>query len=123
MKNMLAALAKDAVVLIDAPPLLPVTDAAVLARAADGAILVIRTGKTTQDQLDQSLGNLEKVKGRVLGSVLNYVPSKGRDAYSYYGTYTAASAPPADTPSAHDRDEKDALGALEAAAGGRRARV
>ncbi|UKA70294.1 polysaccharide biosynthesis tyrosine autokinase [Arthrobacter sp. FW306-06-A] len=122
MKNMLAALAKDAVVLIDAPPLLPVTDAAVLSRAADGAILVIRTGKTTQEQLDLSLGNLEKVKGRVLGAVLNYVPSKGRDAYSYYGTYTAASTPPAETASAHGRDEEDTLGALEAAAGGRRAR-
>ncbi|TQJ59903.1 capsular exopolysaccharide synthesis family protein [Arthrobacter sp. SLBN-83] len=123
MKNMLAALAKDAVVLIDAPPLLPVTDAAVLSRAADGAILVIRTGKTTQEQLDQSLGNLEKVKGRVLGAVLNYVPSKGRDAYSYYGTYTAASASSAETASAHGRDEENTLGALEAAAGGRRARV
>jgi len=123
MKNMLAALAKDAVVLIDAPPLLPVTDAAVLSRAADGAVLVIRTGKTSQEQLDQSLGNLEKVKGRVLGAVLNYVPSKGRDAYSYYGTYTAASTQPAERASAHGRDEEDTLGALEAAAGGRRARV
>ncbi|MEO5314971.1 polysaccharide biosynthesis tyrosine autokinase [Pseudarthrobacter sp. CC12] len=93
MKNMLTTLAKDAVVLIDAPPLLPVTDAAVLSRAADGAILVIRTGRTTQEQLDQSLGNLEKVKGRVLGAVLNYVPTKGRDAYSYYGTYSATPAP------------------------------
>ena len=123
MKNMLAALAKDAVVLIDAPPLLPVTDAAVLSRAADGAILVIRTGKTTQEQLDQSLVNLKKVKGRVLGAVLNYVPSKGRDAYSYYGTYTAASTPSAEMASAQGRDEEDTLGALEAAAGGRRARV
>jgi Mrp family chromosome partitioning ATPase len=123
MKNMLTALAKDAVVLIDAPPLLPVTDAAVLSRAADGAIVVIRTGRTTQEQLDQSLGNLEKIKGRVLGAVLNYVPSKGRDAYSYYGTYTAASTPPAETAPAHSRDEEDTLGALEAAAGGRRARV
>ena len=122
MVKMLNTLAEDAVVLIDAPPLLPVTDAAVLARAADGAIVVIRTGRTTQEQLDQSLGNLEKVKGRILGAVLNYVPSKGRDAYSYYGTYKAAPTPPA-TASAHGRDEKEPLGALEAAAVGRRARV
>ncbi|MDP9889831.1 polysaccharide biosynthesis tyrosine autokinase [Pseudarthrobacter enclensis] len=123
MKNMLAALAKDAVVLIDAPPLLPVTDAAVLSRAADGAILVIRSGKTTQDQLDQSLGNLEKVKGRVLGAVLNYVPVKGRDAYSYYGTYKAASMPSAEAATIEGREDEDVLGALEAASGGRRARV
>ena len=58
------ALAQNATVLIDAPPLLPVTDAAVLSRVADGAIVVIRTGKTTQEQLGQSLGNLEKVRGR-----------------------------------------------------------
>jgi Mrp family chromosome partitioning ATPase len=93
MKNMLQALAQNATVLIDAPPLLPVTDAAVLSRAADGAIVVIRTGKTTQEQLGQSLGNLDKVKGRVLGAVLNYVPTRGTDAYSYYGTYTSASEP------------------------------
>ncbi|MDR6414906.1 polysaccharide biosynthesis tyrosine autokinase [Pseudarthrobacter sulfonivorans] len=100
MKNMLSALAENAIVLIDAPPLLPVTDAAVLASVADGAVLVIRTGKTTQEQLAQSLGNLEKVKGRILGAVLNYVPTSGTDAYAYYGTYTSASVP---APSAETR--------------------
>ncbi|MFF2344762.1 polysaccharide biosynthesis tyrosine autokinase [Pseudarthrobacter sp. NPDC058119] len=124
MKNMLTTLAKDAVVLIDAPPLLPVTDAAVLSRAADGAILVIRTGRTTQEQLNQSLGNLEKVKGRVLGAVLNYVPIKGRDAYSYYGTYSSAPAlasvepePVDDWQDADTRDVGDAISV------GRRARI
>lgn len=124
MKNMLTTLAKDAVVLIDAPPLLPVTDAAVLSRTADGAIVVIRTGRTTQEQLDQSLGNLEKVKGRVLGAVLNYVPIKGRDAYSYYGTYSSAPMPPSagtePVPGRLDADNRDVL---EAVPGGRRARI
>lgn len=124
MKNMLTALAKDAVVLIDAPPLLPVTDAAVLSRAADGAILVIRTGRTTQEQLDQSLGNLEKVKGRVLGAVLNYLPIKGTDAYSYYGTYTSAPVPlpgePEPVDDSQDADSRDVVGVVF---GGRRARV
>lgn len=124
MKNMLNTLAKDAVVLIDAPPLLPVTDAAVLSRVADGAIVVIRTGRTTQEQLDQSLGNLEKVKGRVLGAVLNYVPIKGRDAYSYYGTYSSAPMPPsAGTEPVAGRLDADNRNALEAVPGGRRARI
>ncbi|MBT2568946.1 polysaccharide biosynthesis tyrosine autokinase [Arthrobacter sp. ISL-85] len=124
MKNMLTTLAKDAIVLIDAPPLLPVTDAAVLSRAADGAIVVIRTGKTTQEQLDQSLGNLEKVKGRILGAVLNYVPLKGRDAYSYYGTYASAPTPSSAEPEpVDDRTGEDTLDVLEAAHGGRRARI
>ncbi|QOD02648.1 polysaccharide biosynthesis tyrosine autokinase [Pseudarthrobacter sp. BIM B-2242] len=93
MQNLLSTLAENAIVLIDAPPLLPVTDAAVLSNVADGAIVVIRSGKTTHEQLAQSLGNLEKVKGRILGAVLNYVPTRGTDAYSYYGTYTSASRP------------------------------
>jgi capsular exopolysaccharide synthesis family protein len=128
MKNMLNALAENATVLIDAPPLLPVTDAAVLSRAADGAILVIRTGKTTQEQLGQSLSNLDKVKGRILGAVLNYVPTRGTDAYSYYGTYTSA-AESSDAPAAADSNaskaanrETEAEDVLETASAGRRAR-
>ncbi|MFB0836800.1 polysaccharide biosynthesis tyrosine autokinase [Arthrobacter sp. E44] len=123
MTNMLHALAKDAIVLIDAPPLLPVTDAAVLSRAADGAIVVVRTGKTTQDQLSQSLGNLEKVRGRVLGAVLNYVPARGTDAYSYYGTYTSASGA-ATTAETEPLDAPETAGnLLEASPGRRRAKV
>ena len=38
------------VIVIDAPPLLPVTDAALIATQADGAVLVVRQGKTTRDQ-------------------------------------------------------------------------
>lgn len=124
MRNMLTALARDAVVLIDAPPLLPVTDAAVLSRAADGAIVVIRTGRTTQEQLDQSLGNLEKVKGRVLGAVLNYVPTRGTDAYSYYGTYTSVPAPSAGAPApSQDREDEKDSAVPEGVSAGRRAKV
>lgn len=89
MKNMLKTLAQDAIVLIDAPPLLPVTDAAVLSRVADGAIVVVRAGKTTSDELGRSLGNLERVKGHVLGTILNCVPMSGSDSYSYYGSYAS----------------------------------
>ncbi|MFF1252974.1 polysaccharide biosynthesis tyrosine autokinase [Pseudarthrobacter sp. NPDC058329] len=124
MKNMLNALAEDAIVLIDAPPLLPVTDAAVLSRAADGAIVVIRTGKTTQEQLAQSLGNLEKVRGRILGAVLNYVPTRGTDAYSYYGTYDSASGPtpPAEVQRIGAGQDAEALDATAEVPGGRRAK-
>lgn len=71
-------------VLIDAPPLLPVTDAAVLTKLADGAVLVIGSQKINRDQLAKALGNLESVDGRVLGVVLNFLPTKGPDAYNYY---------------------------------------
>ena len=127
MQNMLNTLAEDAVVLIDAPPLLPVTDAAVLSRAADGSIVVIRSGRTTQEQLAQSLGNLEKVKGRVLGSVLNYVPTRGTHAYSYYGSYTSKAGSSA-VDELRQREllaEPEAAtdGTVEAVLSGRRVRV
>jgi Mrp family chromosome partitioning ATPase len=102
-----------------------VTDAAVLSSVADGAVLVIRTGKTTQEQLVQSLGNLEKVRGRILGAVLNYVPTSGTDAYSYYGTYTSASGPAsAAEPHCTDpqRDGAEGDSGKEPVAAGRRVR-
>lgn len=51
MQELLTRLEADAdLVLIDAPPLLPVTDAAILATLASGAIMVVRAGKTSRDQ-------------------------------------------------------------------------
>jgi hypothetical protein len=89
---------------------------------------VIRTGRTTQEQLGQSLGNLDKVKGRILGAVLNYVPTRGTDAYSYYGTYTSAPEPSDAPTSAHPDTvhaaqwDNDGADVLEPASAGRRAR-
>jgi capsular exopolysaccharide synthesis family protein len=71
-------------VLIDAPPLLPVTDAAVIATAAGGAILIVRHGQTKQKQLAHAIGALRAVDATVYGIVLTMVPTKGPDAY-YYG--------------------------------------
>ncbi|MBM7783840.1 polysaccharide biosynthesis tyrosine autokinase [Tenggerimyces flavus] len=87
MQLLLKELDKRAdVILIDAPPLLPVTDAALLARQADGAVLIVRHGKTTGDQVEQAIGNLAKVDARLLGTVLNMAPAKGPEAYTYgYG--------------------------------------
>ena len=69
---------------LDAPPLLPVTDAAVVSTAADGAILVVRHGKTKREQVKRALESLAAVDSRVLGAVLNMAPMKGPEAY-YYG--------------------------------------
>lgn len=71
-------------VLIDAPPLLPVTDAAVIATAAGGAVLIVRHGRTKQKQLAHAIGALRAVDATVYGVVLTMVPTKGPDAY-YYG--------------------------------------
>lgn len=74
------------VVLIDAPPLLPVTDAALLAAHADGALLVIRHGRATREQFKVSARRLEQVDARLLGMVINMVPAKGR-GYGYRYNY------------------------------------
>jgi len=71
-------------VLIDAPPLLPVTDATVLSRIAGGAIVVVGSGKIRREQLRRSLETLAAVDAPVHGLILNFLPTKGPDAYSYY---------------------------------------
>jgi capsular exopolysaccharide synthesis family protein len=70
-------------VIIDAPPLLPVTDAAVLSRHVGGAVLVIGSQKISQQDLEKSLSALDLVGANLLGLVLNRLPVKGPDAYSY----------------------------------------
>jgi capsular exopolysaccharide synthesis family protein len=74
------------VVLIDSPPLLPVTDAALLASIADGAILVVRHGETGHDQVRAAVERLDSVGARLLGTVLSMSPAKELTRYGYgYG--------------------------------------
>ncbi|WP_280838772.1 polysaccharide biosynthesis tyrosine autokinase [Micromonospora sp. A200] len=68
-------------VIFDAPPLLPVTDAAVLARATDGALVVTRVGSTKADELATSIEALRDVDARILGVVANRVKRKNKDGY------------------------------------------
>ncbi|WP_052336387.1 polysaccharide biosynthesis tyrosine autokinase [Nocardioides alkalitolerans] len=86
MRALLERMSKDAMVVLDAPPLLPVTDAAVLTTLADGALVVVSHGTTVDTELESSLGNLASVKGRVLGVVFNRVPRRN-SAGGYYGGY------------------------------------
>lgn len=71
------------VVVIDAPPLLPVTDAAVLAQRAAGVIVIAGVQKVQRQDLERSLNALNMVGVEVLGIVLNRLPTKGPDSYSY----------------------------------------
>jgi capsular exopolysaccharide synthesis family protein len=75
------------IVLLDAPPLLPVTDAALLSARSDGLLMVLRHGKTTKDQLRHSLERVEQVGGKCVGVVVNLVRTrKTKSAYGYgYG--------------------------------------
>lgn len=71
------------VVIIDTPPLLPVTDAALLASLSDGALLVVRHGRTTRDQLANTIGRLKAVGAKPVGVVLNMVPRGRTDIQGY----------------------------------------
>lgn len=99
MKELLQTLAQEAIVLVDAPPLLAVTDAAVLTRISDGAMVVVKAGQTTEDELGKALGKLVRVDGQLLGAVLNHLPLSGPDSYSYYSSYQSASPEPDPNPS------------------------
>jgi succinoglycan biosynthesis transport protein ExoP len=61
-------------VLVDAPPVLPVADGAVLAALADGCLLVTRFGKTRREQVADTASAIQRISGRVLGVVVNRVP-------------------------------------------------
>lgn len=75
-------------VIIDAPPLLPVTDAAVLAQHVGGVVLVVGSQKTKRHDVERALEALKLVNASVIGIVLNQLPIKGPDAYAYsYGSY------------------------------------
>jgi capsular exopolysaccharide synthesis family protein len=100
------------VVLIDTPPLIPFADARVLAAACDGVVMVFRHGKTTQAQVRDSIGSLDAVGVRVLGTVLNMVPAGRSSHYSYYyaeHSETLRSQQPGDARIAHLPDARTDL--------------
>lgn len=59
------------IILFDAPPILPVTDAQLLARHVDGVLLVVNSGKTSNEQALKAKGLLEHVGAHIAGVVLN----------------------------------------------------
>lgn len=82
--EVLAALQGEAdIVLIDSPPILPVTDAAILTRLVDATLLVVTVGTTTRRQITQALEVLDQVDAPLLGTVLNNVTPEGPYGYAY----------------------------------------
>ena len=85
---------KADMVLLDCPPVLPVTDAAVLSARADATILVGSAGETTGRVLARAIEVLTQVGAPVVGTVLNAVKSQDSygyaDRYNYYGAHIPA---------------------------------
>ncbi|HCS60625.1 MAG TPA: chromosome partitioning protein [Microbacterium sp.] len=77
-------------ILIDAPPLLLVTDAAVIGKKTRGVILTAASGKTRKPELSGAIRTLETAGVNLLGIVVTMLPTKGPDSYGY-GSYTYGS--------------------------------
>ena len=84
-------------VLIDSPPVLPVTDSVVLAKDADATLLIVAAGQTSRGDLQRAAEKLAHVNARVVGLVLNETTRQGGYGYGYGygygGTYTTEKSP------------------------------
>lgn len=90
--DVFAALSIDAdIVLIDSPPVLPVTDALVLFRHVDATLMVFAAGSTTRKEAAAALGKVQQVNGPLIGAVLNGVKEEGGYGYAY--RYQAEAGP------------------------------
>jgi succinoglycan biosynthesis transport protein ExoP len=110
MLAILAGLRAQAdIVIVDGPPLLPVTDAAVLAPGVDGVLLVARPGVVRRNELEQASQILTSVHARLLGMVANAVNVE-RDAYGY-GAPAEGDPVAAPLPATQARPLREARGA------------
>jgi succinoglycan biosynthesis transport protein ExoP len=72
-------------IVIDCPPILPVSDAAVLSKHADCVLYVVKSDATTVPQISNGLGLLERVNAPIIGIVLTQFDVRKADKYSDYG--------------------------------------
>lgn len=86
-------------VLIDCPPVLPVSDPLAIAQHVDGVLVVSVVGRTRRAALAQAIERLQQVKANIIGVTLNGVPTRG-NRYGYFSRYgygaanTYAASPP-----------------------------
>ncbi len=97
MKRLLASLkAQFDLVIIDAPPVLPVADPGILGAQADGTILVVRAGRTQRRMVVQAQNRLHQMKVDIIGCVLTHVDQPAGGYYYYH---------------AHNRQKSDGIDA------------
>jgi len=75
------------VLVIDSPPLLPASDALVLAPRVDGVLVVVKTGFLNRNIVGRAIEQLRNAKANLLGVVLNQVDTKREGDYKYYAKY------------------------------------
>lgn len=78
-------------VIFDAPPLLPVTDAALLSARTSGAVLLVGSGQVHRQELTRAMRVLDVAGVRTIGLVRNLVRVSGRRDHGYYAAYRPTS--------------------------------
>jgi capsular exopolysaccharide synthesis family protein len=73
--------------ILDTPPLLAASDAAIVSRMTDGALVVVRAGRTERSAVQAAVQQLATVGARVLGTVLNDPDAEVPKYARYYGYY------------------------------------
>lgn len=71
-------------IILDAPPVLAVSDAQILVNMADGVLVAIRAGSTKKENVNSALSSLKSVNANIIGTVLNMADTS-KDDYHYYG--------------------------------------
>jgi len=85
MRELLAALGSQAdILLLDSPPATALADAAVLATQTDGVLLILDSGVTRCEAARRAMEALRRVNARVVGAILNRLPTSGGGYYYYY---------------------------------------
>jgi len=74
-------------IVIDAPPVMPATDALVLTPKTDGALFIIKSGHTDRKIIQDVLEQFKKANQPIIGTVLNQVNMKKEGYYRYYKKY------------------------------------
>jgi succinoglycan biosynthesis transport protein ExoP len=74
-------------IILDAPPLLPVADSTILATTVDGVVLVVDPQRTKRRELKKAREAIEAVGGRIVGVVINRLSTRGGILGQYYGYY------------------------------------
>jgi len=74
-------------VIVDSPPVAAFTDGVLIAAMVDAVLLVVHSGKSSRTVINRARKLLQDVGARIIGVVLNKVPSAGSNSYYYYSGY------------------------------------
>ena len=72
-------------VILDTPPFQAVADPQILYTKVDGTLVLVRSGKTKKDDVNNSISLLKKVNADIIGTVLHAVDKSNNKYYYYYG--------------------------------------